>query len=280
MNIFKIKKISDSLHVIGECCNNESAVSIYLVIGKDKAALIDTGFGLTGDLDIFTRKYTSLPVAVLSTHAHPDHIGANSLFNEIYLSKLDDDLIEWSLNRETRLGNLPIMSNGNKQLCEYAEKHAVGEDLFSYKDIQDGDIFDLGGGIVLEAIPLPGHTPGSFCFINRKDNYCLAGDAINPTPWLWLNHSTSIEVYLKSLRYFQKRASKDVKIYCGHSLKVLPESIVDDLIRACEDVIDGRTEKDDPFTLPWPMDTSGIKIMQHDSGEAQLIYDANKISES
>jgi hydroxyacylglutathione hydrolase len=43
--------------------------------------------------------------------------------------------------------------------------------------LKDGTRIDVGG-IALEAIHTPGHTPGSMCF--RTGNYLLAGDTIFP----------------------------------------------------------------------------------------------------
>ena len=46
----------------------------YLVVGEEKALLIDTGFGIYS-LKEKVRGITELPVTVVNTHAHPDHMG-------------------------------------------------------------------------------------------------------------------------------------------------------------------------------------------------------------
>jgi glyoxylase-like metal-dependent hydrolase (beta-lactamase superfamily II) len=276
VNILEAKKITDTFYAIDERCSKQMVNAMYLVLGEKKAALIDTGLGLTGNLDSFVRSYTSLPVIVLSTHGHPDHIGANSLFTNIYLSNRDANLLPWALSKKARLGDLPVMTDGNEELCKYAETHAVGENTFPYKNIEDGDRFDLGG-ILLEAIAVPGHTSGSMCFLNRNDQYCLTGDAVTPYPWMWLDHSTPLAVYLNSLNNFKQRVKTDTQLYCGHNIEPLQSSIPDDLISAVKEIISGKTDRDTVFKVPYKIDVQKMKVLQHDFGGAHIIYNALKI---
>jgi glyoxylase-like metal-dependent hydrolase (beta-lactamase superfamily II) len=80
VNIYEVNKVSDHLIIFGERLSDWAINAMALIIGEKKAALIDTGMGITGDLDQFVRKYTNLPVTVLLTHGDPDHVGAASLF--------------------------------------------------------------------------------------------------------------------------------------------------------------------------------------------------------
>lgn len=52
---------------------------IYLVEGKEKAAVIDTGAGF-GNLKHVIETLTDLPYVVLNTHGHVDHAGGNHAF--------------------------------------------------------------------------------------------------------------------------------------------------------------------------------------------------------
>lgn len=276
MNIYATKKISDTLMGIGERCSEYMVNAMYLVIGAKKAALVDTGMGIAGDLDEFVRRYTDLPIVVLSTHGDPDHIGSNSLFDDVRMSKLDDGLLPWALSLKTRLGDLPAMTNNNVAIVEYAKAHMVGETRFEYADIADGERFDLGDR-VLEAVALPGHSRGSLCFVNRAEGYALTGDSINPFPWLWLERCTTIVEYGESIRRYLSIVGKDLTQYCGHSLEPLPSSIVDDLIAGCDEIAAGNKTEDKPFRVPFPADITGLKVLQHDHGSAHIIYNEFRI---
>ncbi|MCJ7550582.1 MAG: MBL fold metallo-hydrolase, partial [Anaerolineae bacterium] len=56
--------------------------SVFLLIGQDKAMLIDTGMGI-GDLRGAVRKITDKPLVVVISHGHVDHTGNARQFEEI-----------------------------------------------------------------------------------------------------------------------------------------------------------------------------------------------------
>lgn len=78
---FEVYKLLDDTFAIYEPFQFEEAIS-YLVIGKDKAVVIDTGTGI-GNLKRVVSELTHMPVSVVNTHVHWDHIGNNYQFEEI-----------------------------------------------------------------------------------------------------------------------------------------------------------------------------------------------------
>jgi len=54
----------------------------YLIVGEKRALLFDSGFGI-GRIDQVVKKLTPLPVVVLNSHTHYDHVGGNYAFAEI-----------------------------------------------------------------------------------------------------------------------------------------------------------------------------------------------------
>ncbi len=114
----------------------------FLVTGTKRALLIDTGHG-TYRVDETVRQLTDLPLTVVNTHAHPDHAGGDGQFPEIWVHPL----------ARTQLTHPNL------------------------RDIQDGDIFDLGG-IRLTALYTPGHTPDGICFAELDRGYAFIGDIL------------------------------------------------------------------------------------------------------
>ena len=66
--INKTEKIADDLYVITET----ESVHCYLLIGEEKALLIDCGYGYE-DIHPIIQSITTLPVILAVTHGDPDH---------------------------------------------------------------------------------------------------------------------------------------------------------------------------------------------------------------
>lgn len=72
---FEVYKVAADVFAIYEPHQFEETIS-YLIVGHVRALLFDTGMGI-GDLKALTSKLTTLPVTVLNSHTHNDHVGDN-----------------------------------------------------------------------------------------------------------------------------------------------------------------------------------------------------------
>ena len=79
-----IKQIRPNVHLIDDA--GES--TCYLITGSEKALLVDTANGYE-DLNEIVRSLTNLPVIVVNTHGHGDHIYGNVYFEEAWLHPAD-----------------------------------------------------------------------------------------------------------------------------------------------------------------------------------------------
>ena len=62
--------------------------SIFVLVGADKAMVIDTGSGI-GDLRGVIANITDKPIVLVITHAHGDHVGGLGWFDDYYMNKED-----------------------------------------------------------------------------------------------------------------------------------------------------------------------------------------------
>ena len=83
-NAFTTKAIADGAWHIQDARGGV----IYLVAGRERALLIDTGWG-EGDLPAHVATRTDLPLTVVNTHGHPDHSSGNGQFDEVYIHTAD-----------------------------------------------------------------------------------------------------------------------------------------------------------------------------------------------
>lgn len=97
--------------------------------------------------------------AVINSHGHEDHVAGNSLFDQarVHVHNEDIDAVR-SLD-----GLLDVYGFDGETRAEFGQKvidefHYQGRD--DAKGFDDGHVFDLGGGVTVEAMHLPGHTRG------------------------------------------------------------------------------------------------------------------------
>src|SRR5258706_6075323 len=72
---FEIYRIRPGVFAIYEPKQFEEVIS-YLILGDDRALLFDTGLGV-GKISAVVIRLTTLPVTVINSHTHFDHVGGN-----------------------------------------------------------------------------------------------------------------------------------------------------------------------------------------------------------
>jgi len=242
-SLFRYQKVTDQIIRINGLAGLTNEF-FYLVIGEKKAALIDTGFGL-GDLASFVRTFTDLPVIVLCTHGHLDHVGGNGQFEEVYICPEDRIMAQVSYSPAAMNAMAQAVLKENGLWMDPAEGFAPPAFEGELKPIYDGDLFDLGG-ITLEAITMPGHSAGCVSFLWKEGRILFSGDNCGPQPLIMLQNpdgtysSCTLEVYAASLRKLLERENEFDRILNCHKKGELPFSCVHGVLEAAEGVLSGK----------------------------------------
>src|SRR5579859_3078327 len=79
---FEVYKVAPGVLAIYEPHQSEETIG-YLISGTKRALMFDTGMGI-GDLKLLTAQLTQLPVIVLNSHTHDDHVGNNWQFDAVW----------------------------------------------------------------------------------------------------------------------------------------------------------------------------------------------------
>lgn len=168
---FKIEDLNDGIYLIKE----PTSLHMYLVVGNERAALIDTGVGV-GDLRGCVESITDKPVITCLTHYHHDHAGGAANFEQVYMSSKDAAKLSKGMDRESRLSFIHVVEKSDG-LPEGMEDKLVPDRDVKCIEINPGEILDLGGR-TLEVVDIAGHTPGSVgYFDNRTGLFSLVTDA-------------------------------------------------------------------------------------------------------
>ena len=170
---FEVYSVRPGVLVIYEPRQSEEVIS-YLILGKKRALLFDTGMGIS-DMKKLVQGLTTLPVSVLNSHTHNDHVGDNWQFDDIY--GMDTDFTRASAKGSRDDAQAEIKPD---QLCA---PFPSGFDPKTYATrpfkithwLHGGDTIDLGGR-VLKVITTPGHTPDSISLLDQAHGLLFTGD--------------------------------------------------------------------------------------------------------
>lgn len=236
---FKAVKVFDNVTRI----EGLGGVNAYLIEGKDRALLID-GLTGTGSLKKYVEELTNLPVMLVLTHGHIDHIGAAFEYGECFIHP-DDIAMMYSPTHSSREGRYGFATMGGQVEGVTVEDVVPAVPVKTYP-VYTGDVFDLGGTCI-EVIQVPGHTRGTIVLLDRDHQVVYSGDACNPNTLVGLPGSTSIEEYLESLKAFKQYDTEYENVMGGHGPMAIPKTIIDDGIRLCEEILE---RKDDAIETP------------------------------
>lgn len=210
-------------------------VAMYLVIGDEKAILIDTGFGFKG-LNDYVREITSLPIEVLLSHAHLDHALGIYEFDNIYLNS--NDLEEFEEQSDINFINEFLGRGSNNKKFDFQNRKPI-----QFKELSDRQIFDLGG-IHIEAFHTPGHTKGSMMFLIKEMRIMIFGDSCGNT-LIVEDNATNISTFLKSLLKIKEVENEYDIVYRFHGSCESSKGLLDNVIEIARDILNGCDDKEE-----------------------------------
>ncbi len=273
-DFFSAKKVSEHLYIIRESYCDENGLTLGLVIGDKKAAVIDSGLGAVDGLRRFVESLTDKPLICLVTHGHPDHAGGAILFDKSYMSVLDDSELAWGLTKKRRLEDLKDFCRNDAAVEAYASEHCVDCVGYTYEPLEDKQIFDLGG-VKLTALAMPGHTKGSYIFVNYEEEYIFTGDAVSETLMVTSYNRSAMESSCQALRQLVKVAEsmQSPTLYAAHYAEPVELNMAIDLRDACAEILEGKTENDMRTHFKYAeMNNPDIVLYKHAKGCASVTY--------
>lgn len=184
----------DSIAVGAFCAN------CYFLVAGDEAIIVDPGDEAKKICSIID-KLGAKVIAIVNTHGHVDHIGANMEVHDytgadIYIHEDDAAMLgDASLN-------LSMFTGGTVKSRE------------AHKQLRDGDEIRVGGE-TLKVLHTPGHTQGGICLLG--DGFVLTGDtlfqaSVGRSDFPGGSHTQLIDSIKTKLMVL----ADDIKVYPGH----------------------------------------------------------------
>lgn len=221
---YSVKEMMPGVYGLSNC-----AVASFLILGKEKALLLDTGYGVANIREV-VEEITKLPLYVVNSHGHLDHTAGNNFFpGPYYMHEADLEVYRKHNAPEYRKIGIDSVQKLQRILFwvnwipkefnvdAYANTQAAENFVF----VKEGYVFDLGG-VTAEVVEIPGHTPGSIGLLVREKGLFFASDGVNSNVWLFLPESQKLSTYQQTVKKVD--ALDFTYLVTGHSVDLEPKS--------------------------------------------------------
>ena len=233
-DIYTAEKITDIITRIRMPGN----VFAYIAEGTERAAVIDTGFGLGPFREYAEERLQGKPYDLILTHGHLDHAGGAAQFDQVYMNLRDLEVARAHTEKKLRAG---FMKGSG---LEFEDSDLADQKGEGYTPLQYGQTFDLGNE-VLEIVNLGGHTPGSIGILFTEERILLAGDACCSFTLLFGGkESLKVREYRDNLieTWNSYHDRFDTMIY-SHPHNYGGPEVMTQMIELCDEILEGKDDR-------------------------------------
>lgn len=215
---FEVYRVDPGVYAIYEPHQWEEVIS-YLIVGRKRALLFDTGMGMD-NIRAVTDQLTQLPIEVLNSHTHQDHIGDNWRFDHILA--VDDPYTRRNAGGYTHAADAHEV--GPNQFCGLPP---TGFDTATYRTrpfhitetVGDGSIIALGGR-QLEVLRIPGHAPDALALYDAEHRELFTGDTFYEGPIYVLSPGADFAAFARSAERLATFVPRLHKLFTAHNIAV------------------------------------------------------------
>lgn len=203
---FDVNYLAPKTYIIEEPTSSQGNVS-YLILGDNKAIMLDTGSGENEPLNGFKIKpiinqLTQLPTTLIQSHFHFDHNQNISEFNTVGFPDLP------FLRQSVSSNDVYNFTAEDLFIGNYPSEVQVNEWLPVNTDI------DLGNKII-QLVNIPGHTTESVAIIDKTNKMAFLGDYLyNGTLFLFDNND--LITYKETVDYLISILDDEYRLFGAH----------------------------------------------------------------
>lgn len=225
---YEVIKQNDYLFVIRERLDEidprflTTYTNIYLILGPEKALLVDTGCGLFPIKPTIEKLIEDRELLIINTHSHFDHRGSNDEFETIYIH-------ENEVQNASMPFDISMLKDSPKEIVNrYSTKDFVYQPPTNVEPLNEGDRFELGN-ISVEVIHTPGHSIGSISLLTSNGEL-FSGDTAHYGT-MYLPRKKDFPIILNSISRLIELCDAQIvhEIYPSHEDFAVGRKLLDDL---------------------------------------------------
>ncbi len=220
---------------------HEERVKSYLIVGTERALLLDTGMGV-GDIRSVVRGLTNLPIVVVNSHAHWDHVGGNRLFaaeSDILIHRAEAAaLIQGVSNDRLRRAFTPEHLSGPLPPGFDVQTFAI-PGTTPTGELHGGETIDLGGRS-LAVIHAPGHSSGGILLHDEADGTLFSTDVAYPGELYCFADDADLDAYRRSMTRLAELALSLRAVYPSHGDSPMEPMLLPRMRDALDEIAAGR----------------------------------------
>ena len=222
---FEVYRVEPGVYAIYEPHQWQEVIS-WLIVGSRQALLFDTGMGLE-DIRAVATSLTKLPIEVLNSHTHNDHVGDNWEFANVL--GVDDPFTH---HNEAGYSHADVAGEVTAESLCGAPAKAI--DTASYRIrpfhvtsfVHDGSRIELGDRS-LEVLRIPGHAPDAIALLDRAHGLLFTGDTFYEGPIYVFGKGADAAAFTRSTARLAAFVPGLRKVLASHNVPVSePEMLV------------------------------------------------------
>lgn len=241
-NWYKVYRLPHDVLAIAEPFHFQEVIS-FLIFGKEKALLLDTGMGIE-KMKPLVDSLCKLPYTVINSHTHFDHVGGNWEFDEVLVYK--------TLKNFDKLhAGIPFI-DVEDQIFEGCNAVEFPEGFHPYEyhilpsepsELKQKE-FNLGER-TLKVIHTPGHCDDAIMLVDSENKILFTGDTFYPATLYahFFNEDgkTDFKLYADTMKKLADTYD-DYTLYCSHNEPIVESGTLSKVSDAFQNVLNDEVE--------------------------------------
>ena len=240
---FSVYRLPGAVYAIAEPQQFQE-VNFFLICGRDRALLLDTGMGICPSRPLIEELYPG-EIITVNCHCHFDHVGCNADFQPVYV--YDDPVAKRIAARG--LTKEDVGPEVDEDMFQFGPPEGFVPEEYKVNPYQiipmeDGHIFDLGDRRV-QVVHTPGHTNDHICLYEPDAGIFFTGDlAYLGAMYTHFDNEImgtgDLITYRDTMKKLVSELPEDTVFYCSHNDLVMEYPKFKEIAEAFDQVVEAE----------------------------------------